>query len=83
MSSPEAISAPRPAEPTGVDLRVSIGTVALQNPITGGTIELRQPVVETKRQVPSGTGLGHENAAHHDAGSYHEVADDLHDFGAP
>ena len=36
MSSPEAVSAPRPTEPsqpTGVDLRVNIGTVPLRNPI--------------------------------------------------
>jgi dihydroorotate dehydrogenase (NAD+) catalytic subunit len=33
MSSPEAVSAPRPTEPTHVDLRVSVGTVALKNPI--------------------------------------------------
>ncbi|HKD65123.1 MAG TPA: dihydroorotate dehydrogenase [Candidatus Acidoferrales bacterium] len=35
MSSPEAVSAPRPrpAEPTHVDLRVRVGTVALENPI--------------------------------------------------
>jgi dihydroorotate dehydrogenase (NAD+) catalytic subunit len=36
MSSPEAVSAPRPTEPsqpTGVDLRVNIGAVPLRNPI--------------------------------------------------
>ena len=33
MSSPEAVSAPRPTEPTRVDLRVSMGTIDLKNPI--------------------------------------------------
>ncbi len=33
MSSPEAVSAPRPTQPTRVDLRVDVGTVALKNPI--------------------------------------------------
>jgi dihydroorotate dehydrogenase (NAD+) catalytic subunit len=36
MSSPEVVSAPRPTEPsqsTGVDLRVSVGSVPLRNPI--------------------------------------------------